>query len=56
MFFFFLLTGNTLSLCVAADQTLGAVLLALAQVKVKSCSAACAEVLVEAGVALRPAL
>lgn len=48
--------GNTLPLCVAADQPLGAVLLALAQVKVESCSAACAEVLVEAGVALRPAL
>lgn len=48
--------GNTLPLCVAADQALGAVLLALAQVKVESCSAARAEVLVEAGVALRPAL
>lgn len=48
--------GNTLSLCVAPDQALGAALLALAQVKVESCSAARAEVLVEAGVALRPAL
>lgn len=48
--------GNTLPLCVAADQALGAAILALAQVKVESCSAARAEVLVEAGVALRPAL
>lgn len=48
--------GNTLSLYIAADQPLGAVLQALAQVKVEICSAACAEVLVEAGVALRPAL
>lgn len=48
--------GYTLPLRVAADQPLGAVLLALAKVKVESCSAACAEVLVEAGVALRPAL
>lgn len=48
--------GNTLPLSVAADQPLGAVLLALSQVKVESCSAARAEVLVKAGVALRPAL
>lgn len=48
--------GHTFPLCVAAGQPLGAVLLALAQVKVESCSAACAEVLVEAGVTLRPAL
>lgn len=48
--------GNTLPLRVAADQPFRTVLLAFAQVKVESCSAACAEVLVEAGVALRPAL
>lgn len=48
--------GNTLPLCVTADQAFGADLLAFAQVKVESCSAACAEVLVEAGVALHPAL
>lgn len=53
---FFIRTGNTLPLCVAADEALGADLLAFAQVKVESCSAACAEVLVEAGVALQPAL
>lgn len=48
--------GNTFSLCVAGDQALGAHLLAFAQVKVESCSAARAEVLVEAGVTLQPAL
>lgn len=50
------LTLNALPLRVTADQPLGAVLLALAQVKVESCSAARAEILVEAGVALQPAL
>lgn len=48
--------GDTLPLCVAADQPLRTILLALAQVKVEPRSTACAEVFVEAGVALRPAL
>lgn len=48
--------GDTLPLCVAADHALRAVLLALAHRKVEACSAACAEVLVEARLALRPAL
>lgn len=43
---------DTLSMCVAADQAVGAALLAFAQVKVEPHSTSRAEVLVEAGVAL----
>lgn len=47
---------NTLPLCFVPHHPFGAVLLALALVKVESCSAVCAEGLVEAGLTVRPAL